>query len=533
MQTMTELGVKISLEKKVMYKAICFLFLAVTLIIALPSSISAQSESAEVLLLIHGVGDDVIQLSELSGLLAARIHGNPTSRHFAVETYDKSGNLVSLLVNTTDPYMGIVPFNFDSYDMQDISGGLIEVKAEGEWSIEIIALESLVAAQTNQVVGGYGDYVGYVKGSALVASVYGNEELRHFAVSAIGVNGNKTSSDLLVNTTSFYQGNVRLPANKDGLVLIVTAVGEWGISFNTSDPKNVFDTSIATVKSNPYSPFKDVLEKPTATPTTIATATKAALPTATGSVNATTGIVNRDANLRSGPGTGFKIVGSAKNGQTVPIIGKNADGSWLQIDTNTWIAAFLVNQGQSNAQPVATAQPTKVSTLATPAAITTAATPTATPTAAPVVNQAPKVPYWGDTGVQTCGNFEWRVANVRRAKDAWYYDRKQTAQGEYLIVYVEVKNISGGTASFWDATPTMPGKDIAERASQYAAWMMTGGFNTLWKDDVAPGEFITLVGAFDVAPDTHTYLFGALSCEQIVAIGSWFELERGPIKASN
>lgn len=510
-----------------------FLFIVVTLIVLLPSSVSAQSDSAAVLLLIHGAGDDVIQLSELSGLLVARIHGNPTGRHFAVKTYDKLGNSVSLLVNTTDPYMGIVPFNFDAYDIQDISGGLIEVKAEGEWSIEIIGLESLLYAQTKQVVGGYGDYVGYVKGSALIASVYGNEDLRHFAVSAIGVDGKKTSSDLLVNTTSLYQGNVRLPANKDGLVLIVKASGAWAISFNTSNPKDVFDTSIETVKLNQYSPFKDVLEKPTPKATAIATATAVAVPTATVTGDATTGIVNRDANLRAGPGTGYKIVGSAKHGQTVTIIGKNTDGSWLQLDSNVWIAAFLVNQGQAGAQPAATTQPTQASTHATPEVTITPTSLTATSTPAAAANQVPKVPYWGDSSVQTCGNFEWRVSNVRRSKDTWYYNRNQVAQGEYLIVYVEVKNISSGTASFWDTKPSMPGKDIAERASQYAAWMMTGGFNILWKDDVAPGEFITLVGAYDVAPDTHTYLFGALSCEQIVAIGSWFELERGPIKASN
>lgn len=261
-----------------------------------------------------------------------------------------------------------------------------------------------------------------------------------------------------------------------------------------------------------------VKESPTLTPTPVIASVV---------VSGTVGTVNKSANLRAGPGTSYAVAGGAKAGDKVKIIGKNADGSWLQLDNKVWIAAFLVNQGQT------TAQSTQVSVQATPAPTTTAAAPTATPTVASVVKQPPKVPYWGDVGMQTCGGFEWRLANVRRSKDAWYYDRKQTAQGEYLIVYVEVKNITGSTASFWEAEPSMPGKDIAERASQYAAWMMTGGFNTLWKDDVAPGEFITLVGAFDVVPDTHTYLFGALSCEQIVAIGSWFELERGPIKASN
>lgn len=235
--------------------------------------------------------------------------------------------------------------------------------------------------------------------------------------------------------------------------------------------------------------------------------------------------MNRSANLRAGPGTNYSIAGSAKTGDKVEIVGKNADGSWLKLADNKWIAAFLVNQGQAaqatGVTPVATTIPS-TGTIA-------AATPVATQPA-PVQD---KPSYWADAGVQTCGNFEWRVSDIRRSKDAWYYDRHQVAQGEYLLFYVEVKNISSGAASFWSVRPSIPGKDIAERGSQYAAWMMTGGFNTLWKDDVAPGEFITLVGAFDVAPDTHTYLFGVLSCTQIVAVGSWFELERGAIKASN
>ncbi len=273
--------------------------------------------------------------------------------------------------------------------------------------------------------------------------------------------------------------------------------------------------------------------KTTIAPTQIPTVALTPTPIVTTRSEVTTtdssnGIINRSANLRGGPGTNYAIVGSAKAGDNVEIIGQNSDGSWLKVAGDKWIAAFLVNQGESSLPTVAiTPAPTQPAASAPPQP----AAPAPTATATAIVEQ--KITYWGDADVQTCGNFEWRVSNVRRTKDTWYYDRNQVAQGEYLLIYVEVKNISGGTASFWSTQPTMPGKAIAERASQYGAWMMTGGFNTLWKDDVAPGEFLTLVGAFDVAPDTHTYLFGAIECKQLVAIGSWFELERGAVKAGN
>jgi hypothetical protein len=59
---------------------------------------------------------------------------------------------------------------------------------------------------------------------------------------------------------------------------------------------------------------------------------------------ARTAQVTATANLRSGPGTTFSIVGRATPGQTVTLTGANADGSWQQLDSGVWIASFLVSQ---------------------------------------------------------------------------------------------------------------------------------------------------------------------------------------------
>jgi endonuclease YncB( thermonuclease family) len=65
------------------------------------------------------------------------------------------------------------------------------------------------------------------------------------------------------------------------------------------------------------------------------------------------GTVNKGANLRSGPGTTYAIVGKATQGQAVTITDKSAAGDWYQLDTGEWIAAFLVTLDAVPATPPA------------------------------------------------------------------------------------------------------------------------------------------------------------------------------------
>lgn len=55
-------------------------------------------------------------------------------------------------------------------------------------------------------------------------------------------------------------------------------------------------------------------------------------------------VANRSANLRSGPGTNYSIVGGVQAGQTLQIIGQNQTGDWFKLRDGQWIAAFLVNR---------------------------------------------------------------------------------------------------------------------------------------------------------------------------------------------
>lgn len=86
------------------------------------------------------------------------------------------------------------------------------------------------------------------------------------------------------------------------------------------------------------------------------------------------GVVNRNANLRAGPGTNYAVVGAAPAGTTVRIAGTNTRGDWYHLTNGKWIAGFLVNvNGAGTAAPIPTLAP---AALPAPTATAVAAAPT-------------------------------------------------------------------------------------------------------------------------------------------------------------
>ena len=96
------------------------------------------------------------------------------------------------------------------------------------------------------------------------------------------------------------------------------------------------------------------------------------------------------ANLRSGPGTIYPVVGTALASAPITITARNADTTWLQTDNNTWIATGLVTGVTANTlpqfnpppTPAATMPPEPTAVLVVPPGVT-APTPTITPTPVP------------------------------------------------------------------------------------------------------------------------------------------------------
>jgi uncharacterized protein YraI/endonuclease YncB( thermonuclease family) len=106
------------------------------------------------------------------------------------------------------------------------------------------------------------------------------------------------------------------------------------------------------------------------------------------------------ANLRSGPGTIYPVVGTALAGAPITITARNADANWLQTPNSTWIATGLVTgvsastlpQFEAPPTPLATTPPEPTPLLVVPPGVTAPTptiTPTPSPTATPVGNPTP------------------------------------------------------------------------------------------------------------------------------------------------
>ena len=82
--------------------------------------------------------------------------------------------------------------------------------------------------------------------------------------------------------------------------------------------------------------------------------------------------VDTNANCRSGPGTVYPVVTAYPSGQTLKIIGRNADSSWWNVEVNDaqtcWISASLGHtSGDLGLVPVVLAPPTPVGDSTAPA----------------------------------------------------------------------------------------------------------------------------------------------------------------------
>lgn len=174
-------------------------------------------------IILTGNGDSIVDFENPFNLAIVHITGNASSRHFAVKNYDGNGNYLDLLVNTTDPYDGIRPLDFGNNEHTT----RFEVKAVGEWKIEILPLTSARVLNVPGSIEGKGDEVLILRGGKPdLAKIKGNASSRHFAIKAYG-----NYADLLVNTTDPYEGTVIV--RSDTVVIEIKAEGNWSIEITS------------------------------------------------------------------------------------------------------------------------------------------------------------------------------------------------------------------------------------------------------------------------------------------------------------
>lgn len=170
-----------------------------------------------------GTGDDVVQIDkpedDRPALLV--IQGNRQGRHFAVVGHTQNRQRTGALVNTTEPYSGIVPVDLPPNQ----NTALLEVSATGAWDIKVYPIGAARKVDVPSSFNGDGDQVLWLEGDATTARITGNQTEHHFAVIAYDNYGNRLRA--LVNTTDSYNGTVMMPANV--LLLEISTNGTWTI----------------------------------------------------------------------------------------------------------------------------------------------------------------------------------------------------------------------------------------------------------------------------------------------------------------
>lgn len=180
-----------------------------------------------------------------------------------------------------------------------------------------------------------------------------------------------------------------------------------------------------------------------------------------------TAVVTQNANVRTGPGTGHSVAYWLHAGDTVTVAGRNADGTWLQIehqDRPGWISATLIDiTTEGMAELPADAPPET-------AAAEPAPEPTPEPTVEPTVAPAPERVTATVTGTvvnlrrgpgtdhETDGQVRagdaLRVTG-RNADGTWLQVMHPVATGELVWIYGALTDIDAATVqTLTDATAT-------------------------------------------------------------------------------
>lgn len=174
-------------------------------------------------IILKGFGDSVVDVAKWNGpaLLHAQHNG---SSNFVVRNYGPGNKKLNLLVNTIGIYEGIRPLDF--FDDEDTVR--FEIKADGQWELQIIPFDLIQVEVTPTVIKGRGDdVIGLIGDVPDLLKVDASQTKSNFVIWGWGSNGR----DLLVNEIGPYTGIVILSSQTK--ILEIKAEGNWSIEVTT------------------------------------------------------------------------------------------------------------------------------------------------------------------------------------------------------------------------------------------------------------------------------------------------------------
>lgn len=169
-----------------------------------------------------GVGPSVIDVTKGDEAFVAFITANAAGSYCGIKSFDAAGEQVDLLVNTTEPYEGLRPVDFELGQRT----ARFQVECEGPWHIELRPLDTLVGVGAGETRVHRGDDV-FVVRDADTLTISGNAESRYMGVHAYDVDDGDI--ELLVNTTDPYQGEVIAP---ETAIVVVQSETDWSVTNN-------------------------------------------------------------------------------------------------------------------------------------------------------------------------------------------------------------------------------------------------------------------------------------------------------------
>lgn len=172
-----------------------------------------------------GNGDSIVALNWPSDTPAIVKITHSGSRNFAVWSINGENSKNDLLVNAIGKYNGTVPLNFSTGE----NTTRLQITADGAWNISVQPLVSARQFKDNSPASGSGDdvIIFLTDKKFDTATITGNSAGRSFAIWAY----TDTTTDLLVNTTDPYEGEVLLPSASVIVFVVSAETGDkWTIT---------------------------------------------------------------------------------------------------------------------------------------------------------------------------------------------------------------------------------------------------------------------------------------------------------------